>query len=837
MDDNMRFKEIFLRFILPTMAALAIFWAVSAWLFAPQIDGKSLHQGDTRQYTGMWRDIKECREQTGEDPQWTGAMFSGMPAYLINVEYPAQAIKHTIGEVIHFVDEPMSLLFFAMAAMWIALLMMGINPWIGIIGALAYGLSTYFLLIIDAGHITKMRALVYAPIVVSGVWYTLRRNIWIGGTVTAVALSLEIGANHPQITYYFALAAAALWLSEMWFAHRQHAWREFARRTAVLAAAALLAVGSNFSPLWYTMQHQKYTTRGGSELAESDTERNNHSLEYATAWSYGKAESLNMLIAGMNGGSSSAAPVMDGEVKEMLKSLDVSDKDAETMMKVGYFGGYWGDQPSTAGPTYLGAAAIMLAAVGLTLTRGRNKWWIVAVSVVAVLLAWGSNFMGFTEMAFKILPGYSKFRTVSMALVIVEWSVPLLAAMALRELWRTELSWRQVAVRVAACGGVLILVSLAVMTLTDGFGSDKGPGMIFYLTGDSPLAYDLHDALVADRRSLLTSDVWRTIGFIAAIGAALVAFARLRSCDRLPQSSRKPLLYGITAAIGILVVWDLAGVDRRFFNDDNFVDRATTAIRPTEADREIMKDKDLGYRVMNTDVSTFNDATTSYFHRSIGGYHGAKLGRYQDLIDAYAGQNRHTGKISMHPAIAAMLNCRYVISDGRVLTLDEAFGAEPLGAAWFVADAERYDEARDQLEALGRTDLSTTAVIGDNTSLGERTYDTSGTIALTEYRPNYLKYEYESEGDALAVFSEIYFPDGWTASIDGEEAPYFRADYLLRGMELPADRHTVEWRFRAPGWKTSEAITLISSLAILAACAALIAAGIWRTIKRRREEM
>ncbi len=825
----MKIRDILMRGILPAAAALTLFWAVSAWLFSAQIDGKSLDQGDTRQYTGMWHDIKECREQTGEDPQWTGAMFSGMPAYLINVEYPAQIVKHSLGEAIHIVDEPMSLILFAMIAMWIALLLMGINPWIGIVGALAYGLSTYFLLIIDAGHITKMRALVYAPLVVAGVWYTLRRNQWIGGTITAVALSLEIGANHPQITYYFALAAAALWVSEMWFAHRQHAWRGFARRTAILAAAALLAVGSNFSPLWYTMQHQKYTTRGGSELAENDTERKNLSLDYATAWSYGKAESLNMLIPGMSGGSSSAAPVADGEVKKALTSLDLSDEDADTIMKSGYFGGYWGDQPGTAGPTYLGAAAIMLAALGMTLTRGRNKWWIAAVSIVALLLAWGSNFMGFTELAFKILPGYAKFRTVSMALVVIEWSVPLLAAMALRELWRTELTWRQITNRVAACGGALILISLAVLLLSDGFGGDKGIGTIAYLTGDSPLAYELNDALIADRKALLTADVWRTIGFVAATSAAIIAFARLRSSEKLPQGMRKALPYALTAVTGILVVWDMAGVDRRFFNDDNFRDAAPTEITMTDADRKIMQDKDPGYRVMNLDVSTFNDATTSYFHRSIGGYHGAKLGRYQDLINMYA------GKGYMEPAIAAMLNCRYVIYGKEALTLDEVFGTEPLGAAWLVTGTEQHNGARAELEAIGTTDLSATAVVGSETKLGGRTYDASGAITLSEYRPNYLKYDYESQGDALAVFSEIYFPDGWTASIDGVEAPYFRVDYLLRGMELPAGRHTVEWRFRAPGWQTAEGITLASSIAILAACAALIAYGVWSAVKRRKE--
>ena len=352
-DLLMDIKRITLRYILPALAALVAFWGVCDIFFAPQFEGKTLVQGDTRQYTGMWQDIKECREATGEDPQWTGAMFSGMPAYLINVEYPAQIVKRTVGRGIKLLNEPMSMIFFAMLLMWIALLAVGIDPWIGIVASLAYGLSTYFFLIIDAGHITKMWALTYAPLVISGVWCTLRRNMWAGGALTALALSLELGANHPQITYYFALAAAALWLSEMWFASKQRAWRRFAQRTGVLAAAVMLAVGSNFSPLWYTMTHQKYTMRGGSEVAADSSERRNLSLDYATAWSYGKAESLNMLIPGLNGGSSIAAPVDEGEVRRTLCAMGVDSGMTDDLLASGYFGGYWGDQPTTAGPTYL----------------------------------------------------------------------------------------------------------------------------------------------------------------------------------------------------------------------------------------------------------------------------------------------------------------------------------------------------------------------------------------------------------------------------------------------------------------------------------------------------
>lgn len=806
-DLLMDIKRITLRYILPALAALVAFWGVCDIFFAPQFEGKTLVQGDTRQYTGMWRDIKECREATGEDPQWTGAMFSGMPAYLINVEYPAQIVKRTVGRGIKLLNEPMSMIFFAMLLMWIALLAVGIDPWIGIVASLAYGLSTYFFLIIDAGHITKMWALTYAPLVISGVWCTLRRNMWAGGALTALALSLELGANHPQITYYFALAAAALWLSEMWFARKQRAWRRFAQRTGVLAAAVMLAVGSNFSPLWYTMTHQKYTMRGGSEVALDSSERRNLSLDYATAWSYGKAESLNMLIPGLNGGSSIAAPVDEGEVRRTLCAMGVDSGMTDDLLASGYFGGYWGDQPTTAGPTYLGAVAILLALVGACMTSGRNKWWILAVSLLALLLAWGKNFMGFTELAFKILPGYAKFRTVSMALVIVEWSVPVLAALALRELHRTTLGWRQTAARVAACAGALVVLSLAALALTDGFDTERSINLIRMLVGDSPAAYELRDALTADRRALLTADVWRTVGFVAATAAVITAYAWLRSREWVGPAMRRLLPYAMTVSVGALAVWDLAGVDRRFFNDGNFVDKAMTGIEPSAADRAIMNDTDPGFRVINLDVDPFNDATTSYFHRSVGGYHGAKTARYQDMIDRYLSRGDER--------ILDMLNVRYVIGPSAAAE-DVEVRESANGAAWTVGSVVRASSPEEEIELAGRIDNKREAVMSDE-FLPENYNFAEAEIALKEYRPNYLRYEYEADGDALAVFSEIYDADGWTAEIDGRPARPLRADYILRALELPAGRHTVEWRYRAPHWALAEGITLLFSLATLAA--------------------
>ena len=433
-------------------------------------------QHDVQQYEGMCKDILENREATGEDAQWTGGMFGGMPAYLINVKYPAQAVKGTIGKVTNIIDTPASFLFFSMVAMWVAMLIFGLSPWIGLVAALAYGFSTYFLLIIGAGHVTKMWALVYAPLMMAGVHYTLRRNMWVGASLTALFTSLEIGANHPQITYYFAIAMAAMWISEGIYAWKERRRKDFMKRTALLVAAGVIALGSNLSPLWYTIQHQKETTRGGSELVAEDAASGQQGLdlEYATAWSYGKAESLNMLVPNFMGGASSDTFSEDGAVAEALGAYGL-----EQMAQ--YIPRYRGDQPYTAGPTYLGAAAIFLALLGLFLLPARQKWWILAATIITLLMSWGNNLMWLTELLFDTLPMYNKFRTLSMALVVVQWTVPLLAALAIAKVvtekkdsaaLRKGLAWA-----VGITGGILLIMIIGGRALGD-YGMQQSGAML-----------------------------------------------------------------------------------------------------------------------------------------------------------------------------------------------------------------------------------------------------------------------------------------------------------------------------------------------------------------------
>ena len=780
-----------LRKALPTVVAILVFGVVSVIGFAPQLEGRVLPQHDIRQFDGMSRDIRECRADFDEDPQWTGAMFSGMPAYQINIKYPAQIIKRTVDWVQSLFATPASMVFFAMLSAFVMALLMGMSAWVGIIVGLAYGLSTYFFLIIGAGHITKMWALVYAPAMLGSIHYALRQNMWIGGALTAFFASLEAGANHPQITYYFVLAAAALFISELVFAIKNRVCKNFAYRTAVLVGAAILALGANFAPLYYTMQHTSDTTRGGSALAV-ESERKGLDIDYATAWSYGIDESWNMLIPDFMGGDSGATFSKDGEVAESLKRLGADRRTAEQIAQ--QLPTYWGEQPYTAGPTYIGAIVIFLALLGLMLADDRNRWWILAATILAILMSWGYHAMWFTELCFNYLPLYDKFRAVSTALVVVEWSAPLLAGMALWQIWQKwedrKFLARKISIAAGITVGLCLIFAVAGSSMFD-FGEEESVAMMGQAFGDAEVGAVVAEAMAVERASILATDAWRSAVYILlAAGVLLVAL-------RIDKRWRT----GALALVAALIVADILPINLRYLPYETFVEKRNTKIYPTDADKQIMADKEPGYRVFNLTVSPFNDATTSMFHRSIGGYHGAKMGRYQDLIDHYLSNG--------HEAVLDMLNTKYLITKDGVIERPTAYGA-----AWFVNKVEIVDSADEELAALGKVDLRTTAVA--EAGAPRPHIEGAGDIELKEYRPNYLRYDYTlTGGSAVAIFSEIYYDKGWSAYLDGKPCDSFRADYLLRAMVLPEGQHTVEWRFKAPNWSLAEAVTLICSILII----------------------
>ena len=791
--------------------AIALFFLLSALYFAPQLSGEVLVQHDVQQYDGMTKDILDNREATGEDAQWTGGMFGGMPAFLINVQYPSQAVKGTIGKVVKIIDTPISFLFFAMTAMWVAMLLFGLSPWVGLVAALAYGFSTYFLLIIGAGHITKMWALVYAPLMMAAAYYTLRRNMWVGGALTALFTSLEIGANHPQITYYFLIAMAAMWLSEGVVAWRAKAMKDFSKRTGILLAAGILAVGSNLSPLWQTIQHSKETIRGGSELVDKGAESgaNGLDLEYATAWSYGRGESLNMFVPDFMGGASTDTFAVDGPVAESLKEFGL-----EQMAQ--YITRYRGAQPYTAGPTYLGAATIFLAVMALLLLPNRQRWWIVGASVFTLFMSWGNNMMWFTELLFNALPGYNKFRTLSMALVVVQWTVPLLAAFGIARVVAEDADPKRIKYALkwalGVCGGVLLVMIIGGRSLGD-YGMQEGGQMLSEQLremleaqgGEEYIKQGVHEqiawraasAMADERVDAMQADAWRSLLFVALAAVAIIAYNSRKVIKSAPV---------LCCVLATIVTADLIDVDLRYLNHDSFVDAYSAKVTPTEADLLIMQDKDPAYRVLNLTVSPFNDATTSYFHRSVGGYHGAKLSRYQDMIDHHLSY--------LHEGALDMLNVRYIIDSP---TAEGVFVRETANsAAWMVESVVRASSPREEIELVGKIDTKREAVMADE-YLPENFNFSKGSISLDEYRPNYLRYTAQAEGDALIVFSEIFTKQGWTVKIDGEKARALRADYILRAVEMPAGEHTIEWSYRAPNWALVEGIAMACSVAVLAA--------------------
>ena len=829
-----KLKSIFSR-SMPLIVAVVTFFVVCAVCFAPQFEGRKIVMHDIQQFDGMSSDIRAHRAATGEDPQWTGAMFGGMPAYLINIKYPAQFIKTVADKVLGAMGEPLVLIFFAMLSMWLMVVMMGISPWIGLVAGLAYGLSTYFFLIIGAGHITKMWAAVYAPAMMGAIYMALRGNMWLGGALAALFATLEIGANHPQITYYFLLAAVALWMNDLVFAIKEKGLKPFGKRTAVLAAAAMLAVGANFSSLFYTMQHSKDTIRGGSEAmaAVEGGSAEGLDLDYATAWSYGITESWTMLVPDFMGGESG----FDGYSEDRDAPLNSALKEWDWFEFMGvpkhyiipYFTDitYWGDQPYTAGPTYLGAVAIFLAVLGLALASKKNRWWIVAVSLFALLLSWGSNAMWFTRLCYNYLPMYNKFRTVSMALVVLQWSVPLLASIALWQLFKAEgmerikraLLWSA-----GITGGLLLLFTVAGGAIFD-FGEERTALQIssrfedIFANGGAEelvqqglhdqIGWSLAEAIAAEREQMLQNDSLRSLLFVLLAAAVVAAFV----WGKLKRG------YAV-ALLAVLIVADMVPVAFRYLNYDDFVAPRKTKIVATDADKAIMADKELGYRVLNLSVSPFNDATTSMFHRSVGGYHGAKLSRYQDIIDYYLPPSMP------HEGILDMLNTKYIITaEGEVQLRESA-----LGAAWFVDSVLGVRGAAEEIQSLGLVDLSSTAIV-DERDLPEQTaFSTDGSISLVEYAPNRLKYHYTASEPVFAVFSEIFYDKGWSVTVDGESVDALRVDYILRGVQLPEGEHVVEWSFRAPHWGAVNLVTIISSLLVLAALA-------FALYKHKKEEL
>jgi hypothetical protein len=794
---------------LPHIVAVLIFLILSIIYFSPVLDGKQLNQHDTSVSIGASKEAADYNKTHSDVALWTNSMFGGMPSYLTAL--PMKSALSTVYSLTNLNNwRPVSFTFLYFIGFYIALLLFGVNPWLSIIGALAFGFSSYNFIIIAAGHNTKAIAIGYMAPIIAGLYYAMKKNLWLGGAIFALFLALQVYANHLQITYYTFLIVLAFMASELFFAVKNKQISGFLTRTGIIAAFALLAVASNVGRLWTTYEYGEFSIRGKSELTQNKANQTTGlDKDYATAWSYGIDETLTLLIPDFRGGSSMSGLDENSESAKILRQNGI--QDANNIVK--QFA-YWGDQPFTSGPVYVGAIIFFLFILGLFIVKTPVRSWIIAATILSVALSWGRHLMPLTDLFLDYFPGYNKFRTVSMILVIASFTMPLLGILTVQRIldgginkkeWGKALLWST-----GLTAGVCLILALL-------------PGLAgsFMSASDSQYPDWLKSAVISDRQALLRSDAFRSAVFILLSAGVLWAFVE-----------KKLILNTSLILLGGLILIDLWSVDRRYLNNDNFVSEsdAKSPFKASAADQEILKDKTPDYRVLNLAVSTFNDASTSYFHKSIGGYHGAKMRRYQELIDhAVSKEMQQIGQRLPKVRTAAgvdsvfmglnalnMLNTKYLIYNPNAAPLPNRHA---LGSAWLVDRYRFVDNADQEIAALGAIDPAREIVVNkkfeSELSKVALKKDTTAMITLTSYSPNKLEYSYQGSGDQIAVFSEIYYPKGWNAYIDGKTVPYFQADYVLRCMVVPAGDHKIEFRFEPKSYIIGNRISQWSSLILL----------------------
>ncbi len=796
---------------------------VYAYMF-PLLEGKTIEMSDIQHFKGMSKELVDYREATGEEAIWTNSMFSGMPGYLISVIYPGNLTKYINSSFRKVFDEA-SFLILYLIGFYILFMSLKFNRWLSVVGAIAIAFSSYFIIIIGAGHTSKANAIAYLAPVLAGILLTFRGKYLAGSVLFAIAFSLELLAGHLQITYYGFLIIAIYGLAELIYAIRNNTLPSFFKALLFLLAGAILAIGMNFSRLYTTWQYSKHTIRGPSELSiSSENKTSGLDKDYVVQWSYGIDETLTLLIPNFKGGGSQINPGTESESFEALRENRVQNP-RQIVQAVSM---YHGEQPGTSGPVYVGAVIIFLFVLGLFIVKGVYKWWLLAATIVSIILSWGGNIMWLTSFLLDYLPFYNKFRAPSMTLVIAQIAMPLLGFIALNNIitgkgdkktWLNGMKWALI-----ITGGLALIFALL-------------PGMAGnFSNATDAMRYPewLLDSIIADRKSMLRSDAFRSFLFIAFAALALYMW-------HIRKLKTNPFI----AVLGLLILVDLWAVDKRYLNNDHFVpERQVENPFPiTPADQAILNDDDLYYRVLPL-PNPFQDARASYYHKNVGGYHAAKLRRYQEMIDNHlqpeiqqmvSGLQNNTSidSIFMQLPVLNMLNTRYVIYD---LNQAPIRNPMPLGNAWFVSDFKLAANADEEIAAINGIDPLETAVIDERfaSHVEGKTFrrDTSGDIRLTEYQPDYLKYEMKAESEQLVVFSDIYYEDGWNAYIDGEPAPHFRVNYVLRAMVVPAGNHTIEFNFHPKSYYLGNKISYASSILLILAIAGYF---ITETRKRKRK--
>ncbi len=797
-----QFKEYLVHvFVLMTFAVIPLLY------FYPILSGKDIKQGDTIHASGMAKELVDYKAETGKIGKWTNSMFGGMPAYQIMGD-PGFNIFYYLFRAIQFglPHFTVAIIFIYLLGFYLLLLSLNFKPLFSLIGSFAFAFASYNLIIIEAGHITKAYAIGFIPLVIAGILMVLNRNFIVGTIVTALALGLEIAANHLQITYYLFLMILVMMLVYFGYAIYEKKIVDFIKRCAWLLFALGLAIAPNLSNLWTTYEYGKVTLRGESELASKTTEEPKSSgldKDYAFSWSYGKMETFTVLVPGFMGGSSdeelSESSTLCNELKE--KGVPNAKKVVQNVPL------YWGDQPFTSGPVYFGAIICFLFVLGLFILKGPERIWLLIAALFSFMLSWGKNFLPLNDLFFYNFPLYNKFRAVSMILVIANFAFVLMALLSLKRIDEFKANekgslLKSLKITLLIVGGILLFFIVAGSSFFN-----------FSSVGDEQLLSHGYpqwfiDAIINQRKSTLVNDSLRSLFFVVLAAVVIWLY--------LSNKIKSIYLYGIMA---ILMCIDLIPVGKRYLNERDFVPKkeTTTAFRPTEANQEILKDKDPDFRVLNLTVDPFSDVSTSYFHKSIGGYHGAKLRRYQELYDHHIKKNNFQ--------VLNMLNTKYFIVQAKSGEVMAQRNPNALGNAWFVNNYKLVENPDSEINALTNFDPSAVAIVdkrysnlvekdnvqhvSDSLSAGQ------DNIKLIKYTPDELQYNYTCSSSRLAVFSEIYYEKGWNAYVDGKLTPHFCANYVLRSMVVPAGTHTLEFKFEPTSFYMGQKIALAGSLIII----------------------
>lgn len=808
-------KKTDLKKLTPFIVALIAFIAFGFIYCSPIMDGKVLQAGDTTNYIGSSNEIREFSKSEGRQVWWTNSQFGGMPSYQISGQTPANKLRGKLENMSHLwlvgSNAPIGILVAYLIGFFIMLLCFDVDPWISIAGAFALTLSSYFLLIIPAGHITKANAICCLAPMIGGFYAIYRRKYWLGMPIMMFYGTIGI-TLHSQMTYYAFMLLGVLFIGEVALHAQKKAWKDFGKSTAVLALSLLIVMGTKLS--WFQMNngYLKETMRGGhSELVsdqKSGEKMTGLSFDYITEWSYGKAETLTLLIPDFMGGATNYNLGDDSRLERELKSMGVP---ANSARNISYNAPtYWGEKRFTSGPVYVGAVICFLFVLGLIMVKGTYKWTLLAATCFSILLAWGRNYEWLSRLFYDFFPMYNKFRTVESILIVAEITMPLLGFLAVKKLIESDDRKANLKAIITA-GAITAAICLIVAVSAGAIDTTSSYDQKF----TSQIDQQVYNAILHQRQALISSSALRSLLFVL-IGTGIT----LVYCYKKESKNSTILL---AAALGIVTLIDMVPIDKKYFGDRDFVTRKENKqyFDMQDWEKAILQDKSLDYRVLNLASNTFNDARTSYRLKSLGGYSAAKMRRYQDLIDAHISKNNMT--------VLNMLNTKYIISgSGQIMRNPEA-----MGNAWFVDTLTFVDTPNQESEALNVIDIKTTAVadkkFADVLDLKVTANDPGAFIRLDKYVPDYLEYTSSSTKDKVAVFSEIYYPNEWHLYIDGKEQPIGRVNYTLRAAVIPAGNHSIIMKFVPNALKTDRlCIALVILMIILT-----VGLPVWHFVRKQ----